>query len=201
MHLSDLDIPVLYRDAGETFRLTFDPKAIAGGNLASRTIDRPAFLAIVSQENLVKALAQSNSEPPDGFIIEHHTAGGHNAGPQGPMVTDDIGQPVYSELDEPNLQEIRAVNLPFWLAGGYGSKEKLAHALAVGACGVQVGSVFALAEESGMKSSYKVAILNSIKMSENDSDLVQTTLYSPTGFPFKVVQVEGTLSDSRRVYK
>lgn len=191
-----LDIPVLYRDAGETFRLIFDPKAITGGNLTSRKIDRPAFLAIVSQENLVKALAQSSSEPPDGFIIEHHTAGGHNAGPQGPMVTDEKGQPVYSELDEPNLQEIRAVNLPFWLAGGYGSKEKLAHALAVGASGVQVGSVFALAEESGMKSSYRVAILNSIKMSDIGSDLVQTTLYSPTGFPFKVVQVEGTLSDS-----
>ncbi len=191
----NLDIPVLYREAGETFLLSFDPKEIGEGNLASRTMDRPAFLAIVSQENLVKALANSNSEPPDGFIIEHHTAGGHNAGPQGPMRTDSLGQPVYGELDEPDLNEVRAVNIPFWLAGGYGSRDKLANALAVGACGVQAGSVFALSIESGMKSTFKTAILNKIKQGEMDSEIVQTTLYSPTGFPFKVVQVEGTLSD------
>ena len=190
-----MELPVLYRESGETFHLTFDPKSVADGKLAAQPINKPAFLAIVSQETLVKTLAQSTSEAPDGFIIEHHTAGGHNAGPQGPMKTDDLGQPVYSEIDEPDLQAISDIGIPFWLAGGYGSREKLALAMEAGATGVQVGSTFALTEESGMKPEYRTAILQALKKSTDDSMMVQTTLFSPTGFPFKVVQLDGTLSE------
>ena len=189
------DLSVLYREAGETFAITFDPRQVAEGSLAQKPLKRPAFLAIVSLENLVQALVNSQSEAPDGFIIEHHTAGGHNAGPQGPLKKDEKGQPIYGPEDEPDLQAIRQVGRPFWLAGGYGSREKLAQALGLGACGVQVGSLFALAEESGMKSIYRIAILNELKKETDDSRLVLTTLFSPTGFPFKVVQLEDTLSD------
>jgi NAD(P)H-dependent flavin oxidoreductase YrpB (nitropropane dioxygenase family) len=190
------DLPVLYREAGETFQCHFDPHLVADNKFTLVPVDRPAFLAIVSQENLVKALAQSVSEIPDGFIIEHHTAGGHNAGPQGPLKTDSLGQPQYSEMDEPDLKAILDVGIPFWLAGGYGSKEKLTQALQAGAVGVQVGSTFALTEESGMKPVYRTAILNKLKTITDDSALVLTSLFSPTGFPFKVVQLEGTLSDT-----
>ena len=189
------DLSVLYREAGEAFNVPFDPRRVADGKLAQNPLRRPAFLAIVSLENLVKALAQSPSEAPDGFIIEHHTAGGHNAGPQGPLKKDEKGQPIYGAEDEPDLQAIRQVGLPFWLAGGYGSREKLQRALAAGATGVQVGSVFALAQESGMKSTYRSAILSELKKGTDDAALVQTTLVSPTGFPFKVVQLSGTLAD------
>jgi NAD(P)H-dependent flavin oxidoreductase YrpB (nitropropane dioxygenase family) len=58
-----------------------------------------------------------------------------------------------------------------------------------------VGSVFALAEESGMKSAYRIAILEELKKETDDSKLVFTTLFSPTGFPFKVVQLDDTLAD------
>jgi NAD(P)H-dependent flavin oxidoreductase YrpB (nitropropane dioxygenase family) len=189
------ELSVLYRESGETFQLTFDPHQVAEGKLTQQPLARPAFLAIVSLENLVEALAHSQTEAPDGFIIEHHTAGGHNAGPQGPLKKDEKGQPIYGPEDEPDLQAIRQAGLPFWLAGGYGSREKLAQALAAGATGVQVGSVFALSEESGMKSAYRSAILNQIKQESDDSSLVYTTLFSPTGFPFKVVQLDGTLAD------
>jgi NAD(P)H-dependent flavin oxidoreductase YrpB (nitropropane dioxygenase family) len=189
------DLSVLYREAGEVFNVPFDPKLVADGKLAQNPLRRPAFLAIVSLENLVKALAQSQSEAPDGFVIEHHTAGGHNAGPQGPLRIDSKGQPIYGAEDEPNLQAIREVGFPFWLAGGYGSREKLQQALTVGATGVQVGSNFALAEESGIKSTYRTAILNELKKGIDDAALVQTTLFSPTGFPFKVVQLTDTLAD------
>jgi nitronate monooxygenase len=189
------DLLVLYREAGESFKVPFDPHQVADGKLTQKPLKRPAFLAIVSLENLVKALAESQSGAPDGFIIEHHTAGGHNAGPQGPLKVDSSGQPIYSELDEPDLQAIRQVGLPFWLAGGYGSREKLQHALAAGATGVQVGSNFALAEESGMKAAYRSAIFNELKKGTADAALVQTSLVSPTGFPFKVVQLSGTLAD------
>ena len=189
------DLSVLYREAGETFQIAFDPRTVAEGKLAELPLRRPAFLAIVSLENLVQALAQSQTEAPDGFIIEHHTAGGHNAGPQGPLKKDDTGQPIYGPEDEPDLQAIRRAGLPFWLAGGYGSREKLAQALTLGASGVQVGSLFALAEESGMKSTFRGAILDQLKKETDDSKLVLTTLFSPTGFPFKVVQLDNTLAD------
>ena len=190
-----IDLSVLYREAGEAFSVPFDPKRVADGKPAQSPLRRPAFLAIVSLENLVKALAQSQSGAPDGFIIEHHTAGGHNAGPQGPLKKDGLGQPIYGAQDEPDLQAIRSVGLPFWLAGGYGSQEKLQQALAAGATGVQVGSVFALAQESGMKSTYRTAILDELKKGTDDASLVQTTLFSPTGFPFKVVQLDNTLAN------
>jgi nitronate monooxygenase len=189
------DLLLLYREAGEVFHMPFDPRLTANGKFAQHPLRRPAFLAIVSQANLVKALAQSDSEAPDGFIVEHHTAGGHNAGPQGPMRKDSKGQPLYSEMDEPDLQAIREVGLPFWLAGGYGAREKLQEALNAGATGVQVGSVFALAEESGLKPTFRTAILDELKKGTDDAALVRTTLVSPTGYPFKVVQLNDTVAD------
>jgi nitronate monooxygenase len=189
-----IDLSVLYRESGESFHIPFDPRRVANGKLARNPLHRPAFLAIASLESLVKALAESPSGAPDGFIIEHHTAGGHNAGPQGPLVKDERGQPQYGPLDEPDLQSIRNVGLPFWLAGGYGSHGKLQQALDNGATGVQVGSVFALVEESGIKATYRSAILHDLR-EKNDQTLVQTTLFSPTGFPFKVVQLPDTLAD------
>jgi NAD(P)H-dependent flavin oxidoreductase YrpB (nitropropane dioxygenase family) len=189
------DLSVLYREVGEIFTVPFDPGQVAGGKLAQAPLRPPAFLAIVSLESLVQALAQSQSEAPDGFIIEHHTAGGHNAGPMGPLRTDDKGQPLYSAKDEADLAAIRAVGKPFWLAGGYGSRARLEAARAAGAVGVQAGSVFALAQESGMQATYRSAILDALKRETDDAALVQTTLVSPTGFPFKVVQLQGTLAD------
>jgi NAD(P)H-dependent flavin oxidoreductase YrpB (nitropropane dioxygenase family) len=197
------NVSVLYREAGEEFVLQFNPTLVAEGKFAAKPLAAPAFLAIVSLERLVQALAESETAPPDGFIIEHHTAGGHNANPAGPMKKDEMGQPIYGRKDEADLAAIRAVGLPFWLAGGYGSKEKLAEALAAGANGVQVGTVFALAEESGMKAEYRTAVLTALKNGTDNGDLVRTTVYSPTGFSFKVVQIQDTLAqddvyDNRR---
>ena len=62
-------------------------------------------------------------------------------------------------------------------------------------CGVQVGSVFALSEESGMKPEYRSAILQELRRGTDDAALVKTTIFSPTGFSFKVAQLKDTLSD------
>ncbi len=190
------EISVLYRETGEEFTIAFDPKQVANGRFATRPLAAPAFLAIASLERLVKMLAESKSAPPDGFIIEHHTAGGHNANPVGPLVSDTLGQPIYGTRDEADLAAIRAVGIPFWLAGGYGSRAKLQEALAAGANGVQVGTVFALAEESGMKPEFRSAILTALKSGKSNTDIVRTTVFSPTGFSFKVVQLEDTLSET-----
>ncbi len=189
------DITLLYRESGEAFHLHFDPGDVANGQLTRKPLPRPAFLAIVSLEGLASALAQSPTQPPDGFIIEHHTAGGHNAPPQGPLQRDQHGQPVYDARDEPDLAVIRQQNLPFWLAGGYSSHEKLQAAIESGAVGVQVGTTFAIAQESGLAPAHRIALLDTLRKGTPDPEMVRTTLFSPTGYPFKVAQLPGTLSD------
>jgi nitronate monooxygenase len=176
-------VSTLYRESSEEFTLDFDPRQVAGGALRRARLRRPAFLAIVSLEDLVKSLARSASEAPDGFVIEHHTAGGHNANPIGPLRRDELGQPIYGERDEADLAAIREVETAFWLAGGYGSHEGLQRALAAGATGIQVGSAFALAEESGMKADYRTAILQAFRNGTDDAALVRTTMFRPRGFP------------------
>lgn len=187
-------VHVLYSESGESFTLPFDPRSIANGRLSSNELRRPAVLAIVSHQDLVQALAASPRGPPDGFIIEHHTAGGHNANPRGSMTKDEHGQPLYGRQDEVDLDAIRKAGLPFWLAGGFASHKRLEEARAAGANGIQVGSLFALAEESEMKPELRAVILKKLREGD-DQDLVRTTTHSPTGYAFKVVQLDGTLSD------
>ena len=141
-------VSILYREAGEHFDIAFDPAQVAHGRLARSPLKRPAFLAIASLQDLVQALAQSSTEAPDGFIVEHHTAGGHNANPAGPLTRDHVGQPVYGQQDIADLDAIRTLGIAFWLAGGYGSREGLQRALDAGATGVQVG--FGLRPDGGV---------------------------------------------------
>jgi nitronate monooxygenase len=129
----------------------------------------------------------------NGFIIEGNTAGGHNAPPRGKLQLNELSEPVYGERDVVDLEKIRALGLPFWLAGGYDDPGKLAEAKTAGAAGVQVGTAFAFCAESGLASDYKSAILQKIR--SGDADVFTDAQASPTGFPFKVVQLEGTMSE------
>ncbi|HHT8911964.1 TPA: hypothetical protein ACT5CG_007306, partial [Burkholderia cenocepacia] len=70
-----------------------------------------------------------------------YTAGGHSAPPRGRLTLDDEGQPVYGPKDVADLAAIARLGLPFWLAGGAGSPERVAEALEVGAAGVQSGTL------------------------------------------------------------
>ena len=45
-----------------------------------------------------------------------------------------------------------------------------------------------------MKPEYKDAILSLLREGTDEAAMVRTTLFSPTGFPFKVAQLEGTLA-------
>jgi nitronate monooxygenase len=154
---------------------------------------RPQFLAIISSNVLAAAILKRANGRVDGFIIEGPTAGGHNAPPRGKLQLDDAGDAVYGERDRVDLEKIRELGLPFWLAGGYGSPEKLREAQAAGAAGVQVGTAFAYCAESGLRLDYKQAILR--KIISGEARVATNASASPTNFPFKVVQLEGTLSD------
>jgi len=63
---------------------------------------------------------------------------------------NDDGEPVYGPRDTVDLARMRALGLPFWLAGSYASPARLREARSEGAAGVQVGTAFALCEESGL---------------------------------------------------
>src|SRR5579863_28941 len=161
------------------------------GNLPPLT--RPRFLAIISSNVLAAALLKKANGSVEGFVIEGHTAGGHNAPPRGKLQLDETGEVIYGERDLVDIGKIRQLGRPFWLAGGYGSPDKLREAQSVGAAGIQVGTAFAFCEESGLRSDYKRAILEKVVRSE--ARVATDPSASPTGFPFKVVQLEGTLSE------
>ena len=173
---------------GESEMLTFDPADHWDGDAPA--LDRPRFLPIVSSHTLASVLQRKATGAVDGFIVEAPVAGGHNAPPRGKLRTNQRGEPVYGERDEVDLEAMRELGLPFWLAGGSGSPEGLREAREAGAAGIQVGTLFAYARESGIDDDIKRRVL--ARAREGRIDVKTDLRASPTGFPFKVVQLEGT---------
>jgi NAD(P)H-dependent flavin oxidoreductase YrpB (nitropropane dioxygenase family) len=177
---------------GEEFHVKFDPAAFCGA--PAPVLKRPFFLGIVASATLAITLARKSNGAVNGFVVEGETAGGHNAPPRGAMQLSAAGEPVYGPRDVPDLEKIRELGLPFWLAGSYGAPGKLVQAQALGAAGIQVGTAFAFCEESGIRADLKQRV---IQLSREGRACVFTDpLASPTGFPFKVVQLAGTASDA-----
>lgn len=171
--------------------MRFDPLDYVESSLPE--LERPRFLAIVSSNTLASTMLRRASGHVDGLIIESPTAGGHNAPPRGKGALDPTGQPVYGERDRVDLAELRRLGVPFWLAGGYGSAEKLKEALGEGAAGVQVGTAFAFSDESGLRHDLKKMLVAQAR--QGTAKVFTDPVASPTGFPFKVAQLAGTYSD------
>ena len=171
-------------------QMRLDPADYAEGPLP--VLHRPRFLAIVSSNTLAATMLRRANGRVDGFVIESPTAGGHNAPPRGKLQLNAAGEPVYGERDRVNIEDLRALGVPFWLAGGYGSAMKLREALEQGAAGVQVGTAFAFSRESGLRADLKSRLIE--QAIAGAGDVFTDPLASPTGFPFKVAQLEGTTS-------
>jgi len=191
----------------------FSPKAFwersGKAELAEKSLKRPDFLPIVSSVTLAQAmLKRATGAGPtrgiQGFVIEKSTAGGHNAPPRGfrydavakshKLSLNEKGEPVYGPKDDVDLVKFKKAvkDLPFWLAGYYARPEKLQEVLAAGGAGVQLGTSFAFAKESGLSFEAKQQALQKL----NDGDLTVFTdpVASPTGFPFKVLELDDSLS-------
>jgi nitronate monooxygenase len=173
-------------------KVRLDPAEFAEGPLPKLT--RPLFLAIVSSNTLATTMLRRASGTVNGFVVESPTAGGHNAPPRGKLQLTATGEPVYGERDRVDLAGLRALGTPFWLAGGFGSPEKLREALAEGAAGVQVGTAFAFSRESGLRDDLKKELL--AQAAAKNAAVFTDPLASPTGFPFKVAQLDGTSSNA-----
>ena len=175
------------------FAVHFDPRDLAPGDRAQ--LRRPRLDAIVASVDLAIALAANPATRPDGYVVEGYAAGGHNAPPRGPRRLDQRGQPLYDERDRVDPRQMAELGLPYWMAGSYGTPAALAEAISGGAAGVQVGTAFALCRESGMADGHKRRLLQQAARKEVSVRTDGRT--SPTGFPFKVVELDGTLSDEQ----
>lgn len=83
----------------------------------------------------------------DAIVAEGFEAGGHNS----PQETTTMAM-------IPLIRD--CTNLPLLAAGGIGSGRQMAAALALGADGVQVGSLFAASKESSAHDMFKDAVVN-----------------------------------------
>lgn len=169
----------------------FDPEEVFGGPAPALPV--PRFLAIIASNTLAAFLLKDPATTPDGFVVEGPTAGGHNAPPRGRARLDEAGQPIYGPRDQVDLDAMARTGLPFWVAGGQASPDRLDAALEAGAAGVQVGTAFALCDESGLRPDLKHAVIR--RALAGDLDVRTDSLASPSGFPFKVAQLPGTVAE------
>jgi len=169
----------------------FDPRDFMEGD--HPPLERPRFLPIIASNVLAATMLRRSNGKVDGFVIEGPTAGGHNAPPRGKLQVSERGEPIYGERDAVDLAKIRELGLPFWVAGGCASADKLREVLELGGAGIQVGTAFALCEESGMAEEYRRGLLQ--EAMAGTARVFTDPLASPTGFPFKVAQLEGSLSE------
>lgn len=191
-----LKIPV---DGGEDVFTRFNPKEVLETeNL--KALKRPYFFPIVSSATLALNLKRKSTGRVDGFIVEGPLAGGHNAPPRGPLKLNDRGEPIYGERDVVNLGEMKALELPFWMAGHYATPEKLAEVRAQGAHGIQVGTLFAFSEESGVSKEHRQRALTEILNQKPPEGgwIFTDPRSSPTGFPFKAARLSWTISETEK---
>lgn len=169
--------------------IRFDPRELVGPDLPPPP--RPAFLAIVSSHLQAEALAGNPVTRPEGFVVESPVAGGHNAPPRN-RVKDEGGNYLYGPEDEADLDAVAAVGLPFWVAGGRGHP---ADPAAPSGNGMrrQVGTLFALCNESGMEPELRRRVLRLVW--QRQLDVVASANASPSTFPFRVARVPGTMGD------
>jgi nitronate monooxygenase len=177
---------------GNRFHATFEPRAFFQRELPA--LKRPKFLSIVSSVLLATMMVKKANGRVDGFVVELPEAGGHNAPPRGKLVLNDRGEPVYGDRDAIELETIKALGLPFWLAGCWGTPEKLKEALSLGAKGIQIGTALAFSEESGFTDAIKKLAIENIR--KGTASVFTDPSASPTGFPFKVLALDGSLSEA-----
>jgi NAD(P)H-dependent flavin oxidoreductase YrpB (nitropropane dioxygenase family) len=179
------------KSADGDFRMSIDPGSLVGP--VAENLAQPRFLAIISSYTLAKALAENPATRPYGFIVEGQEAGGHNA-PPGRIAFDNAGRQIlrYTNEDRADIDAIAGLGLPFWLAGACATPECLKEALARGASGIQFGTAAALTGQSGMEPELRAKALAMLSKKELK---VSNTIVSPTGFPFKVAQIPGTIAD------
>ena len=127
---------------------------------------------------------------PFAFVLEDHRAGGHNAPPR--------NKESFGEKDDLTgyFDKVIGTGVPVYVAGSFphgGTRDDFLEWTGRGAYGIQVGSRFALCDESGLRDDLKDALIAS--NAKGETSVTTAKCASPTGYPFKVVAIPGTLTD------
>jgi nitronate monooxygenase len=176
--------------SGKPYSIVFDPKRFGKPQLP-----KPIFLAIIGNHLGLRGVSNA-----DGYVFEGELAGGHNFPPRSKSL-NDIGEPLFGEEDKINFGIVnstlsrRVTVPPFWLGGNYSTR--LQEALSQGAAGVQVGTPFALCNDSNALPELKQQAIEEIF---RGTKVYTSARASPTGFPFKELPVPGTIC-TQEVYE
>lgn len=156
-----VNIPLLYPQTDELIEIIIEEGVkivfTSAGNPAKYTsyLKEKGLKVVHVIANKKFALKAANSGV-DAIVAEGFEAGGHNG---------------YEETTTQVLiQNIRPlVDIPLIAAGGISSGKAIYAAMALGADGVQIGSLFASAKESSAHDNFKTSIINA-----NDGDTMLT---------------------------
>lgn len=160
-----VNVPLLYPDIVEHMHIIVEEKVpivfTSAGNPRTWTeFLKKNGITVVHVVSSVKFAKKCEEVGVDAVVAEGFEAGGHNGREETttmcliPMVRD-------------------AISLPLMAAGGIGSGRAMLAAMALGADGVQVGSLFAATEESSAHQAFKDAIVNA---NEGDTQLTMKQL-------------------------
>ncbi|MBT3480349.1 MAG: nitronate monooxygenase, partial [Opitutales bacterium] len=108
---------------GDSFMFEFDPSEFVEAE--KPVLRRPKFLAVVSSEIVAKSLIRRANGVVNGFVVETPDAGGHNAPPRKKPISE-TNEPIgFGPKDIPNMERIRGLGKPFWIAGSQASPSSL----------------------------------------------------------------------------
>lgn len=155
-----VNVPLLYPDVQELMKIIAEEKVhivfTSAGNPAAWTgWLKDKGITVVHVVANSKFALKAEASGVDAVVAEGFEAGGHNGREE---TTTFCLVPMICDL----------VKLPVIAAGGIASGRAMAAAMALGAEGVQVGSAFAIAEESSAHERFKAKI---IEASEGDTRL------------------------------
>ncbi len=147
-----VNIPLLYPDIDQLMEILVaeDIKIVftSAGNPATWTpFLKEKGMTVVHVVANTKFAMKAAESGVDAIVAEGFEAGGHNG-----------REETTTMCLVPMLKEV--VNLPIIAAGGMASGKSMLAAFALGADGVQIGSRFAVAEESSAHENFKKAILD-----------------------------------------
>ena len=184
-------VPVVGKDGKNwNYSMNFDPRIFLGEK--PYELKKPGLIPIVSS-NLLATMIKIKFPPGSvfGIYIERTNSdgapnsGGHNAGPR-----DKIA---YGERDLIDYEKIAELDLPFWIGGGMASPEMLDWVMSIGGEGVGAGTMASLSNQSGMDPEISKKVR---RLGFNHKLKVRTDMrFSPAGFPFKIDELEGTMSE------
>ena len=110
----------------KSYTMSFNPQDFFAEEKIPQ-LQKPAFVPIIAS-NLLASIFMSSiakgklpKESVQGFVVEHWTAGGHNAPPRRGLE--------YGEKDCVDFHKLAEFGLPFWIGGSYASPQGLKRAL------------------------------------------------------------------------